>query len=114
MREELAFALEEADGKTWRALVGALDLDLDALLQHSPEQRAKLAAAQAAPPAPAPHPAPPPPPVAASPALDAALYAQAEALDVSPKKLRAAFAALLSEVERQALTPAAARALLIG
>jgi transcriptional regulator with XRE-family HTH domain len=108
VREDVALALTEIDGATWRAIVRAMRLPLEVMLAKSPSQAAKAA--------PAPPPLPPPAaaPIDARATLDDAIRATAEELDVTAKRLRAAFALLLSDVERLALPVAEARALVLG
>jgi DNA-binding XRE family transcriptional regulator len=108
LREDVALALTEIDGATWRAIVRAMRLPLDAMLAKSASQSAKAA------PPPPPLPSPKAPAIDARAVLDDAIRATAEDLDVTAKRLRSAFALLLSDVERLDLGPAEARALVLG
>jgi transcriptional regulator with XRE-family HTH domain len=111
LREPLARALGGASFEAWRALVEVLGLPVDAMLARVPLQAAKAAPPL---PPPAPPPAPAPPPVDPRAVLDDAVRATAEELDVTARKVRAAFAQLLVDLERLGLSYAAARELLLG
>jgi transcriptional regulator with XRE-family HTH domain len=107
--EHLVVALGGASVATWRALVEALGFPLDKALAKVPIQVTKAL------PPPAPPPPPPaPPPLDARAILDDAVRATAEDLDVSPRKVRAAFAQLVVDLERLGLSYAAARDVLLA
>ncbi len=109
-REPLVRALAGASFEAWRPLVEGLALPLNAMLAAVPIQAVKAAP----PPAPVAPPAPPPPKLDARAVLDDAVRATAEDLDVSPRKVRAAFAQIVVDLERLGLSYAAARDLLLG
>jgi transcriptional regulator with XRE-family HTH domain len=88
---QLAETLSDASDETWNALVEALELPL-----------------QAPPDTPAPH--EPAPETDPAPGLDDLLRALADDLDVTAGRLRAAFDALLGEIDRRGLDVAKARA----
>ena len=114
-RQPLVRALEKASAPTWRALVEALALPVEATLARVPLQVAKNAPAPAPPPPAPPPPVPPaPPPLDPRAVLDDAVRSAAEDLDVSPRKVRAAFAHLVVDLERLGLSYMAARDLLLG
>jgi DNA-binding XRE family transcriptional regulator len=109
LRAPLIYGLEHASGEAWRALVVQLGLPLETMLAKVPLQAAKAAPPPADPPPPA-----PPPPRDPRPVLDDAVRATAEDLDVSPRKVRAAFAQLVVDLDRLGLSYAAARDVLLG
>jgi len=134
---DLAVALSNASGETWRALVDALRLPLDEMLAECPGQRAAAEASRAVAPAPAdadatPDAAPAPratalarvehaPPAAApfSATVDAQgivddlIRAYAEEVDVSPRRLRIVLGLLLGELQMLGLGVEEARALVL-
>ncbi len=109
-RELIAITLGNVDGETWRAIVGELGLSLDAALARVPSQGAKLVP----PPPPSPPASPKITPDAARALFDDAVRATAEELDVSARRLRAALASILADVERLELSPREAREIIQG
>jgi transcriptional regulator with XRE-family HTH domain len=118
LREHVATVLENVEGETWRAIVEAMGLPLDAMLAKNAIQRAKL------PPPPPPPEEPPtietaPPPIANTPpppsaaslraALDDLVRATAEDLDITARRLRAALGNVLADITALGLSPAEAR-----
>lgn len=101
-RESVAVAFVEIDHETWRALVEALGLSLDAMLAKVPTQAALAAASS------------PRTSATARAALDDALRVHAEMLDVTARRLRLTVASLLVDIDRLGLSPIAARDLVIG
>jgi transcriptional regulator with XRE-family HTH domain len=83
------------DGDTWRTIVAGLGMSIEAALDACPAQRPLPRATDAQ----------------ARAALDAAVRRCAEDADVSPRRLRAALATLLAEVDRLGLDAAHAREL---
>jgi len=117
LREPLVLALANASGESWRALVEQLGLSRGEMLAKVPIQAAKAAPPPAPPPLalapPPPPPAPPPPPDPRA-VLDDVIRATAEDLDVSPRKVRAAFAQLTVDLERLGLPYGTARDVILG
>jgi DNA-binding XRE family transcriptional regulator len=114
LREPLVRALANASGESWRALVERLGLSRAEMLAKVPTQAAKAAPPPAPPPPALAPPAPPPPPPDPRAVLDDVVRATAEDLDVSPRKVRAAFAQLTVDLARLGLSYDAARDALLG
>ena len=111
---DLAYAVSRASGETWRALVDALRLPLDEMLETCPGQREAAGAAHprkaASEPAKAtaivavereaaPHPVPVAAELDLQGIVDNLIRAYAEEADVSPRRLRLVLGLLLGELQ---------------